>query len=71
MVVELKQKAILVPMVQRMKKLLNILQYTAQAPLGKNELSQNVNSTKFEDSNFGSFRFPSPGRQKREMQKLC
>ena len=76
-VVELKQKAILVPMAQRLKKLPNILQYTEQRPpspppcQGKNELAQNVNSTKSEDPDFRSFRFPSPGGRKREMQKLC
>ena len=31
-VVDLKQKTILVPMAQKLKKLLNILQYTEQAP---------------------------------------
>ena len=41
------------------------------SPQGKNELAQNVNSTKFEDPDFRSFRFPSPGGRKREMQKLC
>ena len=40
-------------------------------PQGKNELAQDVNGTKCEDPDFRSFRFPSPGGRKREMQKAC
>lgn len=58
---KLEQKALPVPMGWRLRKLLNILQYTDPPPTN-NDLAQKVNSP--EEPYYRLFKFPSPDGQK-------